>query len=266
MKTVIVESKRRPFREEWTACLKKAPRNARVATLPELAAARASAPYPHTPGKPWETYYDGTSPLWETWLMTGSCLLLGQCDGQATVTVVHGLEPGTSRDERNGEYFLFPQETWSRVLAQTPASQRMSTSMAESCRLSGRDDGCFTAMAMTDNAFFRALFGSSLDAYADVHRAIASQYLVCRLKYADRYDSVPVRHKQLLTDPPIITLDVDWISKAVPPTTGAIGKYFCLENIMNISVRELSPCGETRRCELDMVGPKDDSRFLIAVD
>ena len=253
----------KPFVDAWAECLRGRPKNSRIATLPELAMARAAAPAPHEPGKPWKTYYDGTSPLWENWFMTSSCVLLGMHEGAPTVCIVHGLSV-TEAIGKTDQHFTFSQALWTELLtARTPAERMSVENVALRDSLRQHNDSAFTAKEMRDRSIFTALFSESFTAYTEAHRALAAEYLMCKIVYNRNLDRVPPAYEWLLTDPPIIDLDLEWVRQTQPPLTGAIGRYLVLENIMNVSLVSLGPLGTTRRCDLGTAGPRDDAKFLL---
>jgi len=253
------------FRKAWAKSLKRAPQGARIASLEELALARTKAKKPHAPGKPWETYADGTSPLWERWIMTSSCALIGQGEDGPTLLIVHGLPVAVLKDEEGtgGRRFALEEDVWSRLLPETPAMQRVPLDTALACRRGSP----LAASAMVGHPLMRAAFGASLEAYAETHRAIAAEYLWHRMNHIDEYGRLSDEQRRLTADPPIVEPDFAHLADRANavPSRGAAGWYLVLDNLQNMSMHEI-PHGIARQCSLGLARPRDEAKFLVIVD
>lgn len=252
----IEPKKTRPFLESWRLASAKG----RIATLPELAAARTTAPRPHTPGKPWETYLDGKSPLWQSWLMTSSCLLVGSDGHDTVVTVVHGLEPETVAAQ-DSTWFAFSEETWMCVLSR-PLAHFSPAEFAE-LATSRHEDGWFRPDDALANLLFVAMFGDSLAPYIEEHTAIAAEFMFHVVGHRGRLQPGNEQQRQVIANPPIISIEHGMARLPQPPEEGALGCYLCLEPLMNFYTQEFRPQGQTRLSEISLAKPRDDTKFLV---
>lgn len=267
MKIVSQQKKSAPFYAAWLEGLKRIPPGAHIASVPELALARAYAPRPHEPGKPWITYYH-CSPLWENWWGTSTCMLIGHEGDLPMLLIVHGLEPPGLRDCKariqSGKNLVFSDQQWHELLERAASVHRMSLVTAQARCSSGREDGYFRASVMiNDHQLSRALFGDALELYADKHRDIAAQYLVSGLTHTDEMKYVPEESKDILYDPPIIHFDFSWLRREHVPAQGAIGRYVFFENIQNIGIRDVGRRGNTRVCSLSAGDANDEAKFVV---
>ena len=71
------------------------------------------------------------------------------------------------------------------------------------------------------------------------------------------------QQRQVIANPPIISIAYEMSQLPPPPTEGALGRYLCLEPLMNFCTQEFRPHGQTRLSEISLAKPRDDTKFLV---
>lgn len=261
-----------PFCEAWIAHLKQASGGAHIASLPEVLRERASAPPPYEEGKPWETNF-GHSPPWDNWWATSTCVFVGNFGTERILLVVHNVEPPNLQQihsqpreyvDSREDFVHLAHEEWHRLVHETPVSQRFSLVHAMTLCQAGRPQpNLFSASSINQNTLFHALFGEAREIYVEAHRLLGAQYLIGTLRHSDQEKFVPDEYRDLLLDPPIIKLNVNWIMREALPAQGAIGRYIFAENMRAEQLDALGRQVRHRQCELDTEGPHREARFMV---
>lgn len=231
------------LRQAWQFALADAPAGSHIATLPELAHARIETFRRHAPGKPWKHIRDGSTPIWQSSLATSTALLLGRIRGTLHLVAVHGFamppDPLGGLEEwrrriraEDGFQFHLSEKAWRAAAASAPASQRLAYGNKDYPTFNPLHEKALDEAACRHHPLFAALFGDALEDYVAAHRQIAHEYVLEDMPSDGLMDQ---EYRAFADRPPLLRIDISWPGSLSAnwdiPTSGAIGKYACLESI-----------------------------------